>query len=210
MEWILGIIFVIVFLRWIIKNRPDPNVIHTAPIKKLETGQGKKGISETTTFAFHVDGLQTDFQQYSRIGEFVTLWIPKTDYPDKVYIYHKSAGPHGYLGLVPPEHSHVIISHLKNNLEVWAVISELTDKTCKIDCKFVSRKESVDRRRMFRETEEAIAKAKDLEKSNGEEAVCLYRNAMGILRKIDQQCGKGFITAYSDPFRTPIPIHSGQ
>jgi hypothetical protein len=146
-------------------------------------------VSETAELTFYVDGLQRAFKELSRVGEFVNLYIPRIDYPDEVYIYHKN-GPGGCLGLVPSEYSYAIISHKKKGLESYAKIVELTDKTCKINCRLVSKNE----KEIVRETEKAIAKAKDLEKTNKEEAVCLYKKAMGILKEIDQQCGKGFTT----------------
>ncbi|MBL7175267.1 MAG: hypothetical protein ISS66_05515 [Desulfobacteraceae bacterium] len=181
------------FLRWLFRKPNTKPKLRTSPQNIIPANQNQEVINETDGFTFRVDELQTDFKEFSRVGEFVNLWIPKIDYPDKVYIYHRSAGPEGRLGIIPPEYSGIVISHLKDGLDYYAEIIELTDKACKIKCRLITKEETEHREDMGREAEETIIKAKALEKTNNEEAVCLYRKAMGILREIDQQGEKNFI-----------------
>jgi len=178
-------------LRWLFRKPNKKPKLRTSPQNIIPANQNQEVINETVGFTFRVDKLQTDFKEFSRVGEFVNLWIPKIDYPDKVYIYHRD-GPGGCLGFVPSKYSNAIISHLEDGLEFYAEVVELTDKTCKINCRLISKEETEHRKEMVREAEETIIKAKALEKTNNEEAVCLYRKAMGILREIDQQGEKNF------------------
>ena len=98
-------------------------------------------INETGHFTFYVDGLQNKFKEFSQVGEPVSLWIPKVDDPDEVYIYHRG-GPGGCLGFVPLEYFDTIISHLKKALEYEANIEELTENLCKIKCRLISKEET--------------------------------------------------------------------
>lgn len=179
------------FLRWLFRNPNKSAKSSSHPQYIIPANQNQEFLNKTTDFTFRVDGLQTDFEEFSRVGEVVKLWIPKIDYPDKVYIYHRD-GPGGCLGLVPSEYSDAIISHLEDDLEFYAEVVELTDKTCEIQCRLISKEETDLREKMVKEVEEATVTAKTLEKSDNEKAVRLYRKAMAILREIDQQYGKKF------------------
>ena len=146
------------FLRWLFgKPNKKPKLI-TSPQNIIPANQDQEVINETDGFTFRVDELQTDFKEFSRVGESVKLWIPKIDYPDKVYIYHRD-GPGGCLGFVPSKYSDAIISHLEDGLEFYAEVVELTDKTCKIQCRLISKEETEHRKEMVREAEKTIIKA---------------------------------------------------
>ena len=152
-------------------------------------------LNKTIWLNFFVDGLQKEFKEFSHVGESVKLWIPKIDYPEKIYIYHRN-GPGGCLGIVPSQFFDMIISHLKKGLESVANIEELTENGCKILCGLISKEET----EQNKEAEESINEAKVLEKTNAEEAVRLYRKAMVILREIDQNCKRNFCTWRSQRF----------
>jgi len=146
-------------------------------------------LNKTIWLNFFVDKLQNKFKEFSHVGESVQLWIPKIDYPEKIYIYHRN-GPGGCLGIVPPQFFDMIISHLKKGLDSVAYIEEFTKNGCKILCGLISEEET----EQNKEAEKSINKAKALEKTNAEEAVCLYRKAIGILKEIDQNCKRNFCT----------------
>lgn len=129
------------FLRWLFgKPNKKPKLI-TSPQNIIPANQDQEVINETDGFTFRVDELQTDFKEFSRVGESVKLWIPKIDYPDKVYIYHRD-GPGGCLGFVPSKYFNIVISHLKNALDYEAKIEELTENECKIKCRLISKEET--------------------------------------------------------------------
>ena len=129
------------FLRWLFRKPNKKPKLITSPQNIIPANQNQEVINETVGFTFRVDKLQTDFKEFSRVGEFVNLWIPEIDYPDKVYIYHRD-GPGGCLGFVPSKYSDIIISHLEDGLEFYAEVVELTDKTCKINCRLISKEET--------------------------------------------------------------------
>jgi hypothetical protein len=56
------------------------------PQNVIPASQNKEVINETSYLTFFVDGLQIEFEEFSRVGESVKLWIPKVNNPDKVYI----------------------------------------------------------------------------------------------------------------------------
>lgn len=132
------------------KPNKKPKLI-TSPQNIIPANQDQEVLNETDGFTFRVDELQTDFKKLSRVGEFVNLWIPKIDYPDKVYIYHRN-GPLGCLGLVPSEYSDIVISQLKHGLDYNAEIIELTDKTCKIKCILYSKTKTERKEEKFKES----------------------------------------------------------
>ena len=133
------------FLRWLF-GRPSERVTLTEPPQDVVPEKMNQDDSnKTDCFSFFVDGLQIEFKDFSQAGESVKLWIPKVNNPDKVYIYHRN-GPGGCLGIVPSKYSDIIASHLINALDYDAVIEELTDNTCKIKCRLVSKEKSEQRK----------------------------------------------------------------
>jgi len=129
------------FFRWMFgKPNKKPDRIEV-PKYVIPANQNQELINETGCLTFFVDGLQIEFKEFSQIGEPVNLWIPKIDYPDKVYVYHRD-GPGGCLGIIPSEYSGIVISHLKDGLDYYAEIVELTDKACKIKCRLISKEET--------------------------------------------------------------------
>jgi|LGOV01.1.fsa_nt_gb hypothetical protein len=179
------------FLRWLF-GEPNKKPDYIEPPQDLiPANQNQEDSNKTNCFTFFVDGLQDNFKEFSHVGESVNLWIPDVDDPDKVYIYHRD-GPGGCLGTVPSEKNFdwPIIFHLEAGKNYYAKIIELTENECKIECRLISKEETEHRK----EAEEIIIKANALEKTNNEEAVCLYRKAMGILTEIDQQWEKNFST----------------
>lgn len=109
------------FLRWLFgKPNKKPNCIE--PHQNDVPANQNKEVSNAIVLSFFVDGLQLEFKEFSRIGESVKLWIPKTNNPDKVYIYHRD-GPGGCLGIVPSEYSDIVMSHLEDGLDYDAIIS---------------------------------------------------------------------------------------
>lgn len=129
-----------------IQGRLDAEYLLEKEIAGAKTNEDKKtqpSINKTNYFDFLVDGLQTNFKEISYVGESVKLWIPK-DNAEKVFIYHRD-GPGGCLGIVPSKHSNIIISHLKKALEYEAVIEELAENKCKIKCRLISKKETVNK-----------------------------------------------------------------
>ena len=166
------------FLRWLFRK---PN---TKP-DSVPANQNK----ETDCFLFYVD--EPNIQDFTRLGKRVKLWTPKDD-PGRVFVF-QGDGPDARLGVVPFKYASIIVPYLIKALDYDAEIVELTDNTCKIQCRLISKEETKHRKEMVREAEKIIIKANALEKTNNEEAVCLYRKAMGILREIDQQGEKNFI-----------------
>lgn len=129
------------FLRWLF-GKQDKKTNFIEPHQDvIPAKQNQEVINETGCLTFCVDNLQSEFKEFSRIGESVKLWIPKINNPDKVYIYHRD-GPGGCLGIVPSEYSDIVISHLKDVLDYTAIIEEMTDNMCKIKCRLSSKEET--------------------------------------------------------------------
>lgn len=114
-----------------------------AEAKKNDDKKTQPAINKISYFDFIVDGLQTNFKEFSYVGESVKLWIPKDD-AEKVFIYHRD-GPGGCLGIVPSKYTNIIISHLKKASEYEAVIEDLAENKCKIKCRLISKKETMNK-----------------------------------------------------------------
>ena len=84
------------FLRWLFRKPNKKRKLRTASQDTICENRNQEVVSETAELTFYVDRLHRAFKKLSRVGEFVSLWIPRTDYPDEVYIYHKN-GPGGCL-----------------------------------------------------------------------------------------------------------------
>lgn len=130
------------FLRWLFaKSSKKPNFTEP-PQSIIPANQIQGDSNKTDCLTFFVDGPHV--QEFTQVGMAVNLWIPKVN-PDKVYIYHRD-GPGGCLGIVPSKYSTIIISHLVDALDYDAEIKELTDNTCKIKCRLISKEETAHRK----------------------------------------------------------------
>lgn len=204
--WFVGIIIYFVLKSLIKKGGPAPRPVrkkgkytpeeyHKIYTEGLREYEQKRIEQErlsygTDGFKFFVD--RPNIQNFTRVGMRVKLWTPKEN-PENVFIY-QGDGPDGRLGSVPTEYANIIASHLIDALDYDAEIVELDLRTCKINCNLISKEKSKHRKEIDKEAKETIIKANALGKTNYDEAICLYRKAMEILREMDQQCENLFST----------------
>lgn len=130
------------FLSWLFgKPNKKPDFIEP-PQDVIPANQNQEDSNKTDCLTFFIDG--PHIREGTQVGTSVKLWIPKVN-PDKVYIYHRD-GPDGCLGIVPSKYSDIIVSHLVDALDYYAEIEELTDNTCKIKCRLISKEETEHRK----------------------------------------------------------------
>lgn len=137
------------FFKWLfgIFNR------RTHPLKpsigSVRANQSQEVINESQDINFFIESFK--IEESTQVGMPVNLWIPKDNNPNKVYIYPRS-GPGGYLGTVPSKYFSIIASHLVDGLDYKAEIEDLTDNSCKIKCRLISKVEAENRKEEGKES----------------------------------------------------------
>jgi len=146
-------------------------------------------------FTTQLEEINEDFISQCKLGDALNLIRErKSDNINYVGVADKS-GKH--LGSINPSdvRNYYLDFDIDYGAEVSAKIKQISTKNGKLECIIEISKENVDWKKYDKllakdnEAKEIIFQAKTLEKSNIEEAIFLYRKAIGMLKEIDQNFG---------------------
>jgi hypothetical protein len=81
------------------------------------------------------------------VGDYVKFWVPR-DNPEIVYVFRQGTiGGQGKLGKIPSQFTKVISNHLSQGLQCKTEILSIKGSLCTIECRLISKEETLTRRK---------------------------------------------------------------